>query len=57
MFQTTCKSHGKCCKLIIDSKSTDNMVATEMAEKLGLKKLKPNSIQGVLAAKGAPAVG
>lgn len=34
------KSHGKCCRLIIDSGSTDNMVATEMVEKLGLKRLK-----------------
>eukprot|EP00253_Pinus_taeda_P030181 PITA_30181 len=38
-----CKSHGKCCKLIIDSGSTDNLVATKMVEKLGLKRLKhPN---------------
>lgn len=35
-----CKSHGKCCKLIIDNGSTDNLVATEMVGKLGLKKLK-----------------
>jgi len=40
LFWTVCKSHGKCCKLIIDSGSTDNMVATEMVEKLGLKRLK-----------------
>ena len=31
---------NKCCKLIIDSGSTDNLVATEMVEKLGLKCLK-----------------
>eukprot|EP00253_Pinus_taeda_P025668 PITA_25668 len=37
LFQTICKSHGKCYKLIIDSGSTDNLVATEMVEKLGLK--------------------
>lgn len=36
-FGTICKSHGKCCKLIIDSGITDNLVATEMVEKLGLK--------------------
>ena len=40
LFQTVCKSHGKCCKLIIDSRSTDNLVATEMVEKLGLKRFK-----------------
>eukprot|EP00253_Pinus_taeda_P024451 PITA_24451 len=43
LFHTVCKSRGKCCKLIIDSGSTDNLVVVEMVEKLGLKKLKhPN---------------
>eukprot|EP00253_Pinus_taeda_P029788 PITA_29788 len=40
LFRTVCKSHGKCCKVIIDNGSTDNLVATEMVEKLGLKRLK-----------------
>eukprot|EP00253_Pinus_taeda_P003298 PITA_03298 len=40
LFRTVCKSHGKCRKLIIDSRSTDNLVATEMVEKLVLKILK-----------------
>eukprot|EP00253_Pinus_taeda_P008228 PITA_08228 len=40
LFRTVCKSHRKCCKVIIDSGSTDNLVATEMVEKLGLKRLK-----------------
>eukprot|EP00253_Pinus_taeda_P001971 PITA_01971 len=40
LFRTTCKSHGKCCKLIIDSRSTYNLVSIEMVEKLGLKRLK-----------------
>ena len=40
LFRTVCKSHGKCCKLIIDSGSTGNLLATEMVEKLGLKILK-----------------
>eukprot|EP00253_Pinus_taeda_P006938 PITA_06938 len=40
LFHTVCKSRGKCCKLIIDSGSTDNLVAVEMVEKMGLKKLK-----------------
>eukprot|EP00253_Pinus_taeda_P032369 PITA_32369 len=39
-FRTVCKLHGKCCKVIIDSGSTDNLVATDMVEKLGLKRLK-----------------
>ena len=40
LFWTVYKSHGKCCKMIIDSGSTDNLVATAMVEKLGLKRLK-----------------
>eukprot|EP00253_Pinus_taeda_P029290 PITA_29290 len=40
LFRTVCKSRGKCCKVIVDSGSTDNLVAMEMVEKLGLKKLK-----------------
>ena len=37
LFKTICKSRAKCCKLIIDSESTDNLVSTEMVEKLYLK--------------------
>lgn len=40
LFWIVCKSHGKCCKLIIDSGSIDNLVTTKMVEKLGLKRLK-----------------
>eukprot|EP00253_Pinus_taeda_P016642 PITA_16642 len=40
LFRTVCKAGGNCCKLIIDRGSTDNLVAVEMVEKLGLKKLK-----------------
>eukprot|EP00253_Pinus_taeda_P036230 PITA_36230 len=40
LFRTVCKSQGKCCKMIIDNGSTDNLVSTEMVEKLGLKHLK-----------------
>eukprot|EP00253_Pinus_taeda_P033522 PITA_33522 len=40
LFQTVCKSHGKRCKLIINSGSTDNLVSIEMVEKLSLKRLK-----------------
>eukprot|EP00253_Pinus_taeda_P012234 PITA_12234 len=43
VFRIVCKSRGKCCKLIIDSGSADNLVSTEMVEKLELKRLKhPN---------------
>eukprot|EP00253_Pinus_taeda_P014170 PITA_14170 len=43
LFRTVYKSQGKCCKLIIDSGSTDNLVSMEMVEKLGLKRSKhPN---------------
>eukprot|EP00253_Pinus_taeda_P009609 PITA_09609 len=37
LFRTICKSRGKCCKLIIDNVSTDNLVSTAMVEKLDLK--------------------
>lgn len=40
LFRTVCKSQGKCCKLIIDSGSTENLVVVEIVEKLGLKNLK-----------------
>eukprot|EP00253_Pinus_taeda_P028068 PITA_28068 len=40
VFQTVSKSHGRCCKLIIDNRSIDNLVATEMVEKLGFKRIK-----------------
>eukprot|EP00253_Pinus_taeda_P034934 PITA_34934 len=40
LFRTICKSQGKCCKMIIDNGSTDNLVSTEMVENLGLKHLK-----------------
>ena len=39
LFRTTCKSKGKCCKVIINSGSTDNLVSTEMVDKLGLVKI------------------
>lgn len=43
LFMTICKSRGKCCKLNINSGSTDNLVSTEMVEKLELKRSKhPN---------------
>jgi hypothetical protein len=38
LFRTMCKSKGKCCKLVIDSGSMDNLVSIEMVEKINLKK-------------------
>lgn len=40
LFQTICKSSGKCCKVIVYSRSTDNLVSKEMVVKLGLNMLK-----------------
>ena len=40
MFRTCCKSGGKICKVIIDGGSTDNLVAEEMVQKLGLKRVR-----------------
>lgn len=39
LFWTMCKSGGKCCKVIIDSGSTKNLVSEEMVVKLELKRL------------------
>ena len=39
LFRTMCKVKGKCCKLIIDNGSTNNLVSTKMVEKLGLNKI------------------
>lgn len=38
LFRSTCKSKGKCFKVIIDKGSTDNLVSTEMVDKLRLAK-------------------
>ena len=40
LLRTKCKSQGKCCKMVIDSGSTNNLVSTKMVEKLGLKRMK-----------------
>jgi len=37
LFRSICKVQGKCCQLVIDSGSTDNLVSTEVIEKLKLK--------------------
>ena len=40
MLKTRCKSQGKCCKMVIDTGSTNNLVSTKMVEKMGLKRMK-----------------
>ena len=35
MFNTKCKLQGKCCKEVIDSGSTNNLISIEMVENLG----------------------
>jgi hypothetical protein len=39
VFKTKCKVQGKCCNLVIDGGSTENLVSTEVMEKLKLKRL------------------
>lgn len=39
LFKTVWKVEGKCCKLIVDSGSTHNLVSTDMVDKLKLSKL------------------
>ncbi|GLJ33708.1 hypothetical protein SUGI_0677630 [Cryptomeria japonica] len=39
-FKTRCKVFGKCCKVVIDSGSLDNLVSKEMVNKLKLERLK-----------------
>ena len=40
MLRTVCKVQGKCCRLVIDNGSTDNLVSIEVVEKLKLKTMK-----------------
>jgi hypothetical protein len=37
IFHTRCSSHGKVCDVIIDSGACENVVSTQMVEKLQLK--------------------
>jgi hypothetical protein len=37
LFQTTCKTKDRVCKVIVDTDSTDNLVSIEMVEKLELE--------------------
>jgi hypothetical protein len=36
LFQTACKTKDRVCKVIVDNGSTDNLVSTEMVEKMEL---------------------
>jgi hypothetical protein len=38
LFRTSCKTKDRVCKVIIDSGSTNNLVSTEMVEKLELER-------------------
>ena len=40
LFKTISKVKGKCCKVVVDSRSTYNLVSTELVKKLNLKKTK-----------------
>ena len=40
LFRTRCKCEGKCCDVIIDGGSIDNLVSEEMVSKLKLKREK-----------------
>jgi hypothetical protein len=37
LFRTACKTMDMVCKVIVDSGSTDNLISTEMVEKLELE--------------------
>ena len=39
LFKIRCKSQGKCCKMVIDSCGTYNLVPTEMVENPRLKRM------------------
>jgi hypothetical protein len=53
LFKTVCKAKDRVCKVIIDSGSTDNLVSTEMADKLELKTTAhPNSYKVSWLQKG-----
>ena len=40
LFRTRCKSGGKVCNVIVDGGSTNNLVAEEMVQKLGLRRMR-----------------
>jgi len=40
LFTNACKAKEKCCKVVIDNISINNLVSTKVVEKLNLKKTK-----------------
>jgi hypothetical protein len=48
LFQTACKTKDIVCKVIVDSGSKDNLVSTEMVEKLELETIARPSLYRVL---------
>jgi hypothetical protein len=53
LFKTTCNMKDRVCKVIVDSGSTDNLISTEMVEKLELKTAAhPNSYKVSWLQKG-----
>ena len=40
LFRTICKVEGKCCKVIVDIESSDNLLYTKVIDKLNLNKTK-----------------
>ena len=40
LFKIVCKVKGKCCKVVIDSWSIDNLVSNELVENLNFKRMK-----------------
>ena len=40
LFRTRCKCENKCCDVIVDGGSTENLVLEEMVSKLNLKREK-----------------
>jgi hypothetical protein len=47
LFRTTCNTKDRVCKVIIDSGRSDNLVSTEMVEKLDLETTAHMSLYGV----------
>jgi hypothetical protein len=53
VFKTKCKIHDKCCHLVIDGGSTENLVSTKVMGKLKLKRTPhPNMYQVSWLQKG-----
>ena len=40
LFRDSCEVNGKCCNVVINSRSTQNLVSTKVVDKLSLKKSK-----------------